>query len=181
MIKLSRVGRKPIPFPASVHIKQEAADVVVEGPKGNIRVPLHHAVAIEIGDKVLHVKGATVGRHVRTLAGTMNALISNAVHGVTHGFERKLQLVGVGYRAQVQGHTLNLSLGHSHPVNFVIPKGITIETPTQTEITVKGIDKQLVGQIAANIRGYRPVEPYKGKGVRYIDETVILKETKKGK
>lgn len=155
-----------------------AASVSVKGKNGELSMPLPGDIEFSLDDNVLTVSDESVQRKP-ALAGTMRALIGNMVTGVSDGFERKLNLVGVGYRAQAQGKTLNLSLGFSHPVNYPVPEGITIETPSQTEIVVKGANKQVVGQVAAEIRAFRPPEPYKGKGVRYADEYVIRKEAKK--
>jgi len=152
--------------------------VTIKGAKGALTLPIAAGVEIEQQDKALAVKYGA-GADVRVRAGATRAHIANMVRGVTQGYEKKLELVGVGFRAAVQGKTLNLTLGFSHPVNFAIPEGITIESPSQTEILVKGIDRQKVGQVAAEIRGIRPPEPYKGKGVRYSDERIVLKEGKK--
>ncbi len=176
---MSRVARKPIPLPKGVEVKISGADVAVKGAKGAMthRVPAGVEVSSDGQNVKVAVKdgGRTASRH----AGTTRALLNNIVRGVSAGFERKLEINGVGYRAQVQGRTLNLTLGFSHPVNFSIPEGITIETPSQTEIVVKGVNKQQVGQVAAKIRAYRPPEPYKGKGVKYANEVILRKETKK--
>lgn len=176
---MSRIARKPIPVPAGVQITIDGQVVTAKGKQGAQVLHLHPTVSVIQEDGQLKVAPAsTAGLH-RALAGTMRALLNNLVIGVSRGFERKLQLVGVGYRAQAQGRVLNLTLGFSHPVEFPVPDGITVETPTQTEILVKGLDKQQVGQVAAKIRAYRPPEPYKGKGVRYADEVILLKEAKK--
>ncbi|MGJ3499781.1 50S ribosomal protein L6 [Piscirickettsia salmonis] len=176
---MSRVAKSPITIPSGVEVTIKDQQVSVKGPKGALARELNHLVAIAHEDKVLTFAPASEASGAWAQAGTARALLNNMVTGVSQGFEKKLQLVGVGYRAQAQGKTLNLTLGFSHPVNFAVPEGITIETPSQTEILVKGTDKQVVGQVAANIRGYRPPEPYKGKGVRYADETIVLKEAKK--
>jgi len=175
---MSRVAKNPVELPKGVELKVDGRRVSVKGPKGELAMDLHHAVQVSIDGGIASVEltDLTAGM---AIAGTTRALVANMVTGVSTGFERKLELVGVGYRAQAQGKVLNLTLGFSHPVAFDVPEGITIETPTQTEILVKGIDKQVVGQVAANIRRYRPPEPYKGKGVRYSDERVKLKEAKK--
>jgi large subunit ribosomal protein L6 len=152
--------------------------VTIKGAKGSLSLPLTAGVSVEQTDKKLEIKFAAEGE-TRTRAGATRAHLANMVRGVTKGYEKKLELVGVGFRAQVQGKSLNLTLGFSHPVSVVIPEGITIETPSQTEIVVKGIDRQKVGQMAAEIRGIRPPEPYKGKGVRYAGEQITLKEGKK--
>ena len=174
---MSRVAKKPIDLPAGAEVNISGQTVSVKGPKGNTSYEIHKSVEIIQDGKQLKVSPRTVD--AMAMAGTMRALISNVVTGVTKGFEKKLELIGVGYRAQAQGKTLNLTLGFSHPVNYPVPEGITIETPSQTEILVKGIDKQLVGHVSAEIRAFRPPEPYKGKGVRYSDEHVLRKEAKK--
>ncbi len=173
---MSRVANKPISIPKGVEINQNGQTIAVKGPKGNIEFDLHPSVGLEQGEaelKMVPQKGAVA------MAGTMRSLLNNVVVGVTQGFEKKLTLIGVGYRAQAQGNKLSLSLGFSHPVDYPVPEGIKVETPSQTEIVVSGVDKQKVGQVAAEIRAYRPPEPYKGKGVRYADEQVIRKEAKK--
>lgn len=176
---MSRVAKIPVTVPAGVEVNVTAAEISVKGPLGILSRALVPDVVLEReGDKV-QVKAAGESMRASAMSGTMRALLANMVQGVTKGFERKLQLVGVGYRAQAAGDTLNLTLGFSHPVAHKMPKGIKVETPSQTDIIVKGIDKQLVGQVAAEIRAYRKPEPYKGKGVRYADEVVVLKETKK--
>jgi len=175
---MSRVARMPVKIPAGVQISSAAGSVTVKGAKSSLTLPLPASVAVEIKDGEAHVSAASIQANA-AMSGTVRALLANMVNGVTKGYERKLGLVGVGYRAQVQGKKLNLSLGFSHPVEYPIPEGITVETPSQTEIVVKGADKQLVGLVAAKIRAYRPPEPYKGKGVRYSDEKVSLKEAKK--
>jgi len=153
--------------------------VSVKGPLGTLQQLLTHDIILEINKNILTIQTTNNSKHANALSGTIRALVANMVHGVSIGFEKKLQLVGVGYRAQAANNKINLSLGFSHPVDHVVPDGITIETPSQTEIIIKGIDKQKVGQTAADIRAYRKPEPYKGKGVRYSDEVIILKETKK--
>ena len=176
---MSRVARKPVPLPKGVEITQAGSVLRVKGPKGDLTLDLACDVAITVADGQARVstKGAT--QKAVAIAGTTRAILSNMVTGVSAGFERKLELVGVGYRAQAQGKKLNLTLGFSHPVAYPVPDGITIDTPSQTEIVIKGSDKQRVGQVAADIRSYRPPEPYKGKGVRYSTERVVLKEAKK--
>ena len=176
---MSRVAKKPVPLPTGVEFNQVAGELKVKGPKGELIMTVNPEVEILIEADVATVGARSGSRFAQAMSGTTRALINNMVVGVTDGYERKLQLVGVGYRSQVKGKSLNLTLGFSHPVDYLIPEGITIETPSQTEILVKGIDKQKVGQVAADIRRYRPPEPYKGKGVRYADEQVILKEAKK--
>ena len=174
---MSRVAKNPIKLPSGVAINISDSLLSVKGPKGNLDVILHPGVSFDENDGEYMVKPD--GAKNMAMAGTFRALVSNMVTGVSTGFQKKLQLVGVGYRAQAQGSKLNLALGFSHPVEYTAPEGITIETPSQTEIVVSGCDKQKVGQVAAEIRAYRPPEPYKGKGVRYADERVARKEAKK--
>ena len=174
---MSRVAKDPIKLPAGVDIKINGSQVNVKGPKGSLELVLHPAVGLAENDGEYMVQPHEAKN--MAMAGTFRALVNNMVTGVNTGFQKKLQLVGVGYRAQMQGNKLNLALGFSHPVEYNAPEGITIEAPTQTEIIVSGCDKQKVGQVAAEIRSYRPPEPYKGKGVRYADERVIRKEAKK--
>jgi large subunit ribosomal protein L6 len=183
---MSRIANQPIPVPKGVEVTITDMLVAVKGPKGKLEQALDPHVMVEQVESQLRISKRENLRfrkdeapRVRAISGTIRALINNMVKGVTEGFEKKLQLIGVGYRAQCQGQTLNLTLGFSHPVNHPIPEGITIETPGPTSIIVKGIDKQKVGQVSADIRAYRPPEPYKGKGVRYVDEHVRRKETKK--
>jgi large subunit ribosomal protein L6 len=176
---MSRIAKQPIPLPSGVAVTTTAGTVAVKGAKGELHRSFPEAIQLVQEDGVVKVILAEGADEYHAMAGTARALVKNMVQGVSKGFERKLTLVGVGYRAQVQGKVLNLTLGFSHPVAFAVPEGITIETPSQTEIVVKGIDKQKVGQVAAKIRAYRPPEPYKGKGVRYADEQVVLKEAKK--
>jgi large subunit ribosomal protein L6 len=176
---MSRVATKPLTLPKGVEVKHTTGDMVVKGPKGELRIPLNNEVEVKVDEGLATISSRSGSRFSQAMAGTTRALLGNMLKGVTDGFERKLELVGVGYRAQSKGKTLNLTLGFSHPVDYSVPDGITIETPSQTEIVVKGIDKQKVGQVAAEIRRYRPPEPYKGKGVRYSDERVVLKEAKK--
>jgi large subunit ribosomal protein L6 len=176
---MSRVGKSPIALPKGAEVTLSDSEIVVKGPLGTIKQAQNALVKIANDNGTLKLEPADESREANAMSGTMRALVANMVKGVTTGFERKLTLVGVGYRAQVQGNNLNLSLGFSHPVIHALPEGVKAEMPTQTEIIIKGIDKQKVGQTAAEVRGYRPPEPYKGKGVRYADEVVILKETKK--
>ena len=176
---MSRIGNFPVDLPASVEVQLSGTEIAVKGPLGTLTQAMSAQVSVEKVENKLQFKVANESRAANALSGTMRALVANMVVGVTKGYERKLTLVGVGYRAQAQGDKLNLTLGFSHPVVHQMPKGIKVETPTQTEILIKGIDKQVVGQVAAEIRAYRRPEPYKGKGVRYADETVTLKETKK--
>lgn len=182
---MSRVADKPIVIPKGVTIVINGQQVDVKGPKGQIRYDVPEVFLINHGDGLLSIKERDKIGHLKSqvslnvLSGTTRANLNNAVMGVSEGYEKKLELVGIGYRGQMKGKALQLTLGFSHPVVFNIPEGISIEMPNQTEIIIKGIDKRLVGQVAADIRGLRPVEPYKGKGVRYKGEVIILKETKK--
>ncbi len=176
---MSRVGKSPITLPQGAEVAIKGDVITVKGPLGTISQPANKLVAVTNENGTLTLAPTDESREANAMSGTMRALVANMVQGVTKGFERKLTLVGVGYRAQAQGDKLNLSLGFSHPVVHQMPEGVKAETPSQTEIVIKGIDKQKVGQTAAEVRGYRPPEPYKGKGVRYSDEVVILKETKK--
>jgi len=176
---MSRVAKKPVALPKGVEINQSGGALTVKGPKGELNMQLNPEVAVTIDTEAASIAPNSGSRFAYAMAGTTRALLNNMVQGVTEGFERKLELVGVGYRAKAQGAKLNLTLGFSHPVNYQVPEGVTVETPSQTEVVVKGIDKQRVGQVAAEIRSYRPPEPYKGKGVRYSNEHVILKEAKK--
>lgn len=176
---MSRVGKNPVPVPSNVEVKMTSTEITVKGPLGTLQRNINPDVTIEhTGDQLL-VKIANNSKQSNAMSGTMRALLANMVHGVTKGFEKKLLLVGVGYRAAAAGELLNLTLGFSHPVAHKMPAGIKVETPTQTEILIKGIDKQQVGQVAAEVRAYRKPEPYKGKGVRYADEVIVMKETKK--
>ena len=175
---MSRIAKNPVTLPKGVEAKIDGRKVTVKGGKGSLELDLADNVSVEVADGELRVAVPENKLHV-PIAGTTRALLQNMVTGVSEGFERKLELVGVGYRAQSQGKNLNLTLGFSHPVNYEVPEGITIETPSQTEVVVKGFDKQAVGQVAAEIRAFRPPEPYKGKGVRYADERVVMKEAKK--
>lgn len=176
---MSRIAKAPITLPKGVDININGSNLSVKGSKGELSCELHNAVSLEVADNIIQVKWDKSDKIAQAQAGTARAIVNNMVTGVSAGFEKKLTLVGVGYRAQSKGNTLGLSLGFSHPVEYEVPAGITIETPSQTEIVVKGTDKQKVGQVAAEIRAYRPPEPYKGKGVRYADEHVVRKEAKK--
>ncbi len=176
---MSRVGKLPVPLPQGVEVKVDGGTVSVKGPLGALSQTLSDDVAVKVEGESVVVATANESQRANAMSGTTRALVANMVTGVTKGFARKLTLVGVGYRAQAQGDKLNLSVGFSHPVVHQMPKGVKVETPTQTEIVLKGVDKQLVGQVAATVRGYREPEPYKGKGIRYADEKVVLKETKK--
>ncbi|HEC84054.1 MAG: 50S ribosomal protein L6 [Candidatus Parabeggiatoa sp. nov. 2] len=176
---MSRIANSPIPIPQGVEVSLQNKAIKVKGKKGSLGRIVHKYVDVKLTDNVLTFAPRINDKTAKALAGTTRALVNNMVQGVIQGFEKKLTLVGVGYRAQVQDQVLNLTLGFSHPIHFDIPEGITIETPSQTDIVVKGIDKQQVGQIAANIRAFRPPEPYKGKGVKYGDEVIVMKEAKK--
>jgi large subunit ribosomal protein L6 len=176
---MSRVARIPVSLAKGVEAQISAGQLTVKGPMGTLKRELGSQVDIKIADGKVSFAAADASREAKAMSGTMRALVAGMVEGVSKGFERKLTLVGVGYRAQAQGDKITLSLGFSHPVVHLMPAGVKVETPTQTEILVKGADKQRVGQVAAEIRAYRPPEPYKGKGVRYADEIVVLKETKK--
>jgi len=178
---MSRVAKAPVSVPKGIEVDLQAAQLTLKKGKASLTQALHPTVDVKFEDNVFKFTVHKDTISAWAMAGTTRALVNNMVQGLDKGFERKLQLVGVGYRAQVQGNNLNLTLGFSHPVNFPIPDGISIETPTQTEIVIKGADKQVVGQVAANIRKYRPPEPYKGKGIKYAGEVISLKETKKKK
>ncbi|MBA3564505.1 MAG: 50S ribosomal protein L6 [Gammaproteobacteria bacterium] len=177
---MSRVAKRPVALPKGVEFDLEGRVATVKGTKGSLSLRLHEDLTVaREGDELL-VKAARANRETPSaVGGTTRALLANMVEGVTNGFERRLELVGVGYRAQVQGRNLNLTLGFSHPVSYPVPEDITVETPSQTEVIVRGADKQKVGQVAAEIRGFRPPEPYKGKGVRYAGERIAMKEAKK--
>lgn len=176
---MSRVGKSPIPVPAGVEVTIDPQRIAVKGPLGSLEQRLNALVKVAREDGNLVFEPTDASTAANAMSGTYRALVANMVHGVSKGFEKRLQLVGTGFRVQAQGSSLNLSLGFSHPVVYQLPAGVKAETPTQTEIVIKGADKQVVGQVAAEIRGYREPEPYKGKGVRYSDERVVLKEVKK--
>ncbi len=176
---MSRIAKEPVELPSGVEFSQSGSSVTVKGGKGSLSMDLNAEVELKQEDKSLSVVPRSRSRFAVAISGTTRSLLANMVRGVSEGFEKKLELVGVGYRAQAQGKKLNLTLGFSHPVVYDVPEGITVETPSQTEILVKGADKQVVGQVAAEIRRYRPPEPHKGKGVRYSDERVVMKEAKK--
>jgi len=176
---MSRVARIPVTLVKGVEAQLGADQITVKGPQGTLKQAVTRLVHIKIADGKIEFAAADESREAKAMSGTMRALVAGMVEGVSKGFERRLNLVGVGFRAQAQGDKINLSLGFSHPVEHRMPAGVKVETPTQTEIVVKGADKQRVGQVAAEIRAYRPPEPYKGKGVRYANETVVIKETKK--
>jgi large subunit ribosomal protein L6 len=175
---MSRVGKNPVIIPAGVEVKV-GDQIVVKGPLGTLKTAAHPAVAVTVDGQNVVVSKVAGAENASAMWGTMRANLNNMVTGVSKGFEKKLQLIGVGYRAQAQGDVLNLSLGFSHPVAHKMPAGVSVACPTQTEILIKGSDKQQVGQVAAEVRAYRKPEPYKGKGVRYADEVVVIKETKK--
>ena len=176
---MSRIAKVPVELPQGVEFSQSGNTVSVKGSKGTLSIELNSEVELAQEDDSITVKPRSGSRFSTAIAGTTRALLANMVEGVTKGFEKKLELKGVGYRANTEGKKLNLTLGFSHPVAYEVPEGITIETPSQTEVIVKGNDKQKVGQVAAEIRSFRPPEPYKGKGVRYSDERVVIKEAKK--
>jgi large subunit ribosomal protein L6 len=176
---MSRIGKKPVPIPSGVTANVEGQTVKVKGPKGALQLVLHDDVVVQLDNGAVKIDPRNETKRARSLWGTSRTLVSNLVTGVTKGFEQKLEITGVGYRAAVQGKNLQLALGYSHDVVYPIPEGITIATPKPTEIMVSGIDKQKVGQVAAEIRDFRPPEPYKGKGVRYSNEYIFRKEGKK--
>jgi large subunit ribosomal protein L6 len=176
---MSRIAKSPVELPKGVEFKQNGNVVTLKGGKGELSMELNSEVELKSEDGTITLAPRSGSRFAMAVTGTMRSLLANMAHGVTQGYERKLELVGVGYRAQAQGKSLNLTLGFSHPVVYSSPEGIDIETPSQTEVIIRGTDKQKVGQVAAEIRRFRPPEPYKGKGVRYADERVVLKEAKK--
>jgi len=176
---MSRVARNPVSLPTGVEVKFVDGNLAVKGPLGTLTQRMSPVVKVEQVENRLQFEPLDTTIHAHAMSGTLRALAANMVFGVSKGYERRLNLVGVGYRAQAQGDKLNLTLGFSHPVVHPMPSGIKVETPTQTEIVIKGIDKQQVGQVAAQVRAYRRPEPYKGKGIRYSDEVIVLKETKK--
>jgi len=176
---MSRIAKAPIAIPAGVEVTLTAEKISVKGKGGQLELDVHSSVEIKEEDNTLSFAPRSAEKQANALAGTFRSLVNNMVVGVTAGFEKKLVLQGVGFRAKASGKTLNLQLGFSHDINYELPEGVSAETPSQTEVVIKGIDKQVVGQVAAEIRGYRPPEPYKGKGVRYADENVRRKEAKK--
>jgi large subunit ribosomal protein L6 len=176
---MSRIAKNPVAIPSGVEVKLNAGKLSIKGPKGNLEYEVHPNVKVIQEGNVLKFERTNDSTLARAVSGTTRALVNNMVHGVSKGFEKKLMIIGVGYRAAVQGKKLNLTLGYSHPIAYDIPNGITIECPDQTNIVVRGADRQLVGQVSAEIRDYRSPEPYKGKGVRYVDETIVKKEAKK--
>ncbi len=176
---MSRIAKYPVSIPKGVEAKLAGSMLSIKGPKGQLQYSVHPLVKLAVNDGSMSFEAADESALSNAMSGTTRALVNNMVAGVSKGFEKKLTIIGVGYRAAIQGKKLNLSLGYSHPVVYSVPEGITVETPSQTEIVVRGADKQLVGQVAAEIRRYREPEPYKGKGVRYSDEHVVRKEAKK--
>jgi large subunit ribosomal protein L6 len=176
---MSRVGKMPVAVPAGVDVQITAQEIVIKGAQGTLKQAANELVTVQVANGAVTFAPANDSQAANAMSGTMRAIVANMVNGVTKGFERKLTLVGVGFRAQAQGAKLNLQVGFSHPVVKDMPEGIKVETPTQTEILIKGANRQVVGQIAAEVRAIRPPEPYKGKGIRYADERVVLKETKK--
>lgn len=176
---MSKIAKEPVELPQGVELSRNGTIVAIKGVKGLLSMELNSEIELIQEEKLLTVKPRSGSRFATAISGTTRALLANMVKGVTDGFEKKLELVGIGYRANCEGKKLNMTLGFSHPVTFNIPEGITIETPSQTEVVVKGTDKQLVGQVAAEIRRFRPPEPYKGKGIRYSDEQIVIKEAKK--
>jgi large subunit ribosomal protein L6 len=176
---MSRIAKEPVELPKGVEFKQNGNVITLKGGKGELSLELNSEVELKKEENSLSLMPRSGSRFATAVAGTMRSIIANMAQGVSEGYERKLELVGVGYRAQAQGKKINLTLGFSHPVEYTVPDGITVETPSQTEIVIRGADKQQVGQVSAEIRRFRPPEPYKGKGVRYSDERVVLKEAKK--
>ncbi|MCK5325500.1 MAG: 50S ribosomal protein L6 [Woeseiaceae bacterium] len=176
---MSRIAKAPVELPSGVEFSQSGNVVTMKGSKGSLTLELNSEVELTQEDNALLISPRSGSRFSTAIAGTMRSLLDNMAKGVSEGFERKLELVGVGYRAQAQGNKVNMTLGFSHPIVHEVPEGVTVETPTQTEILIRGADKQQVGQVAAELRGYRPPEPYKGKGIRYANERVVIKEAKK--
>ena len=176
---MSRIAKYPVALPDKVQVTADASKIVVKGPLGSLEQPASRGVVVKVEGNTVTFAAADESKEANALSGTMRANVANMVKGVKEGFSKKLTLVGVGYRAQAQGQKLNLSLGFSHPIVHLLPEGVKAETPTQTEIVIKGTDRQKVGQVAAEVRAYKPPEPYKGKGVRYADEKITIKETKK--
>ena len=176
---MSRIAKYPVTVPDKVQVTVNPDEIIVKGPLGTLTHSLNREVVVKLEEGKVTFAAANESKHANALSGTLRANVANMVHGVKDGFQKKLTLVGVGYRAQAQGNKLNLTLGFSHPIAYPLPEGVKAETPTQTEILIKGMDRQKVGQVAAEIRAYKSPEPYKGKGVRYADEKVVIKETKK--
>ena len=176
---MSRIAKYPVPVPDKVQVTVDNGEVTVKGPLGTLKQSIGSQVVVKLEGNQVTFAAADESQAANAMSGTLRATVANMVHGVKDGFQKKLTLVGVGYRAQAQGAKLNLSLGFSHPIVYALPEGVKAETPTQTEIVIKGVDRQKVGQVAAEVRAHKPPEPYKGKGVRYSDERVVIKETKK--
>ena len=176
---MSRVASSPVEIPKCVETKLSDTEISVKGSKGNLNLVLHGSVAVAQDGEILNISAKDGSRQANALAGTFRSLINNMVVGVSQGFVKKLELRGVGYRAKAEGKKINITVGYSHPIDYQLPEGVSAETPSQTEIVITGADKQLVGQVAAEIRDFRPPEPYKGKGIRYVDERVFRKEAKK--
>lgn len=176
---MSRVANSPVEIPKGVETKLSDTEISVKGGKGNLNLALHRSVAVAQDGEILNVSAKDGSRQANAMAGTFRSLINNMIVGVSTGFEKKLELQGVGYRAKAEGKKINITVGYSHPIDYQLPEGVTAETPSQTEIVITGADKQLVGQVAAEIRDFRPPEPYKGKGIRYANERVFRKEAKK--
>jgi len=176
---MSRIANSPVDLPSGVEVNIANGMVSLKGSIGSLELQLHELVNIVNEDNQLKLSAKKESKEAVAMTGTFRSLVNNMVAGVSNGFEKKLELIGVGYRAKAQGKTLNITVGYSHPIDYTLPEGITADTPTQTEIVIKGADKQLVGQVAAEIRSFRPPEPYKGKGIRYTDERVFRKEAKK--
>ena len=176
---MSRIANAPVTLPSGVEATLSDTSIALKGSKGSLNLVLHHLVEVQRNDEILKVSAKDNSREAGAMAGTFRSLIFNMVVGVNEGFQKKLELQGVGYRAKASGKSVNLTVGYSHPIDYELPEGITAETPSQTEIVINGVDKQLVGQVAAELRDFRPPEPYKGKGIRYSDERVYRKEAKK--
>ena len=176
---MSRVANSPVEIPKGVETNVSDTEILVKGSKGNLRLELHSSVAVARDGEILSISAKDGSRQANAMAGTFRSLINNMMQGVSVGFVKKLELQGVGYRAKAEGKKINITVGYSHPINYQLPEGVSAETPSQTEIVISGADKQLVGQVAAEIRDFRPPEPYKGKGIRYADERVFRKEAKK--
>lgn len=176
---MSRVANSPVEIPKGVETNVSDTEVSVKGSKGNLNLVLHSSVAVSQDGEILNISAKDGSRQANAMAGTFRSLINNMVVGVSKGFEKRLELQGVGYRAKAEGKKINITVGYSHPIDYQLPEGVTAESPSQTEIVISGADKQLVGQVAAEIRDFRPPEPYKGKGIRYVNERVFRKEAKK--
>ncbi|MFB0989073.1 MAG: 50S ribosomal protein L6 [Gammaproteobacteria bacterium] len=176
---MSRVANSPVEIPKGVETNVSDTEILVKGSKGNLRLELHNSVAVARDGEILSISAKDGSRQANAMAGTFRSLINNMMLGVSVGFVKKLELQGVGYRAKAEGKKINITVGYSHPINYQLPEGVSADTPSQTEIVISGADKQLVGQVAAEIRDFRPPEPYKGKGIRYADERVFRKEAKK--